>query len=158
MIKSFISLTDSISRDGFALLRGVVTSSELDNLGENIHSVELEKLGAAGLRLLLKKSKAVRRFAQSEAMISIAETVLGAASKPVKAIFFDKTAETNWYVTWHQDLTIATKKRIEIEGFGPWSVKQGIPHVQAPALFLSACWHCEFILTIAPKTMERFDS
>jgi len=32
----------------------------------------------------------------------------------VKAILFDKTPSMNWYVTWHQDLTIAVKEKIEV--------------------------------------------
>ena len=45
---------------------------------------------------------------------------------------FDKTPETNWKVSWHQDQTISVVEQREVEGFGPWSVKAGVPHVQAP--------------------------
>jgi len=41
----------------------------------------------------------------------------------VKGVFFDKTPEQNWYVTWHQDLPINLKKRIETEGFTGWTQK-----------------------------------
>ena len=47
-------------------------------------------------------------------------------------MFFDKTVESNWRVPWHQDLTIAVARRIETEGFGPWSIKDGVVHVQPP--------------------------
>ena len=36
-------------------------------------------------------------------------------------------------MAWHQDLTIAVRERREVAGFGPWSTKAGIPHVQPPA-------------------------
>jgi ectoine hydroxylase-related dioxygenase (phytanoyl-CoA dioxygenase family) len=51
---------------------------------------------------------------------------------PVRAIFFDKSSGSNWLVPWHQDLTIAVASKCEAPGFGPWSVKDGIPHVQPP--------------------------
>jgi len=35
-------------------------------------------------------------------------------------------------VAWHQDLTIAVRQAAEAPGFGPWSEKAGIPHVQPP--------------------------
>jgi ectoine hydroxylase-related dioxygenase (phytanoyl-CoA dioxygenase family) len=35
-------------------------------------------------------------------------------------------------VPWHQDLTIAVRERREAAGFGPWSVKDGVVHVQPP--------------------------
>ena len=51
---------------------------------------------------------------------------------PVRGIYFDKRPETNWLVAWHQDLTLALKERVEVPGFGPWSLKEGVPHVQPP--------------------------
>jgi hypothetical protein len=53
-------------------------------------------------------------------------------SVAVRAILFDKTGEANWTVPWHQDRSIAVRARIDARGFGPWSVKSGIPHVQPP--------------------------
>lgn len=55
---------------------------------------------------------------------------------------FDKTMGLrngfgrNWKVAWHQDVTIAVKERREVEGYGPWSVKEGVVHVQPPARVL----------------------
>src|SRR5205807_2460085 len=51
---------------------------------------------------------------------------------PAQAIYFDKSAERNWMVAWHQDLTIAVRERIEVAGFGPWSMKGAALHVQPP--------------------------
>ncbi len=45
---------------------------------------------------------------------------------------FDKTPSGNWPLDWHQDRTIAVKHRIEIPGFGPWSMKGGVHHVAPP--------------------------
>jgi ectoine hydroxylase-related dioxygenase (phytanoyl-CoA dioxygenase family) len=50
----------------------------------------------------------------------------------VRGILFDKLPGANWKVTWHQDLSIAVKERHELPGYGPWSVKEGVPHVQPP--------------------------
>lgn len=36
-------------------------------------------------------------------------------------------------MTWHQDLSIPVQARIEIDGYGPWSIKDGVAHVQPPA-------------------------
>ena len=53
-----------------------------------------------------------------------AETILGPDCFAVRAILFDKSHGANWKVAWHQDLTIATRERQDVEGFGPWSVKE----------------------------------
>jgi hypothetical protein len=38
-----------------------------------------------------------------------------------------------WKVPWYQDVTITVQKRIETEGFGPWSMKADVLHVQLPS-------------------------
>jgi hypothetical protein len=48
---------------------------------------------------------------------------LPAQPRPVRSIYFDKTPETNWMVAWHQDLTLSVRDRIDVAGFGPWSVE-----------------------------------
>jgi hypothetical protein len=52
--------------------------------------------------------------------------------RPVRAILFDKNDEVNWSLGWHQDRTVAVQQRHEVAGYGPWTVKQGILHVQPP--------------------------
>lgn len=54
----------------------------------------------------------------------------------MRAIYFDKTPSTNWAVSWHQDLLLAVRARADVPGFGPWSVKEGIVHVQPPIRLL----------------------
>ena len=67
----------------------------------------------------------------------IAGNILGQEARPVRAIAFDKTVETNWSLAWHQDRTIAVRERTEVEGFGPWSRKDGSLHVAPPMEILS---------------------
>lgn len=54
------------------------------------------------------------------------------AARPVRAVMFDKSASANWSVAWHQDRTIPVRERREVAGFGPWSIKDGAPHVAPP--------------------------
>ena len=42
----------------------------------------------------------------------------------------------NWKLGWHQDRTIAVESRVEVEGFGPWSKKNGVQHVEPPFALL----------------------
>lgn len=62
----------------------------------------------------------------------VAATVLGTASRPVRAILFDKSPEANWSLAWHQDRTICVREKREAPGFGPWTVKSGMIHVAPP--------------------------
>lgn len=66
----------------------------------------------------------------------LARSLMGAEGWPVRAILFDKNRETNWVLGWHQDRTIAVRERRETEGFGNWTVKAGILHVEPPFALL----------------------
>jgi hypothetical protein len=57
---------------------------------------------------------------------------LGPAATPVRAILFDKTPGANWALGWHQDRTVAVAHRFERPGWGPWSIKRGVQHVEPP--------------------------
>ncbi len=83
-------------------------------------------------RKLLRMLPEVRGLARSASLRSIVERALGTGAFPVRGLLFDKTTETNWMVPWHQDLTIAVRARVETPGFAPWTVKEGVPHVQPP--------------------------
>jgi ectoine hydroxylase-related dioxygenase (phytanoyl-CoA dioxygenase family) len=67
----------------------------------------------------------------------VAATALGPFCQPVRAVFFDKSAEVNWSLGWHQDRTICVRKRVEVEGFGPWTTKNGLQHVAPPISVLN---------------------
>ena len=79
--------------------------------------------GIAALRHLLSPSGPVG---------AVAVSVVSEACRPVRALLFDKTADTNWALRWHQDRTISVAERIEVDGFGPWTVKSGMLHVAPP--------------------------
>ena len=71
-------------------------------------------------------------LASQGAIWKLTASVLGEAARPVRAILFDKTPSTNWGLPWHQDRTIVVTRRVEVEGFGPWTVKSGLLHVAPP--------------------------
>ena len=58
--------------------------------------------------------------------------------QPVRAILFDKTPDANWKVAWHQDLTIAVQEKHDLLDHGPWSLKDGVVHVQPPMPLLES--------------------
>ena len=67
----------------------------------------------------------------------VASRVLGRDSRAVRAVLFDKTAETNWSLAWHQDRIICVRQRLEVDGFGPWTNKGGMHHVAPPFALLA---------------------
>lgn len=68
----------------------------------------------------------------SGAIAELAVRLAGRSMRPVRAIAFDKSPDANWALGWHQDRTINVAARAEVAGYGPWTIKQGSPHVQPP--------------------------
>jgi hypothetical protein len=96
-----------------------------------LHSALADAPPQAGVRI--SGADHLRRFLDHRGAVgSIASAVLGPAVRPVRAILFDKTAEMNWSLAWHQDRTICVKRRVEVDGFGPWTIKGGLQHVAPP--------------------------
>ncbi len=76
-------------------------------------------------------------LATDGAIGAVASRALGTDARAVRAILFDKSQGTNWSLAWHQDRTICVRERVEMEGFGPWSIKAGLHHVAPPFELLS---------------------
>ena len=133
------SWTEDFVRDGYHLLPEVFSPSQIEQILLSIEIVASdirEANRSAGVRNLLTRSKEIYELARSPQLLELVGEVLGKGCRPVKAILFDKTPDANWYVTWHQDVTIAVKEKVETIGFGAWSVKEGVHHVQPPVEIL----------------------
>lgn len=126
---------------GFSILEKVI---EPDEIAALIGSIEKEKVkntsgesarGSYAMRNLLAVP-AVKRLAESMPIRALVEEILGPKALAARGLLFDKTPAANWKVTWHQDLLITVRERREVNGYGPWSVKAGVPHVQPPAKVL----------------------
>jgi hypothetical protein len=127
---------DRFQRQGYAVFEGVVESADLQLLGSALGRIDERGSRQGGVRGVLAKCPELRPFAERGLPYELARAALGSGARPVKATLFDKTPEANWKVPWHQDLSIAVAERHEIDGFGPWTVKDGIHHVQPPAAIL----------------------
>jgi hypothetical protein len=133
---------DRFNDDGFQIFPEIlselecdVLAAELTGLFERQKSASAKKVG--GVRNLLRVSPRVAELAASERITCMVESLTGQPAFPVRAIFFDKNAGANWSIPWHQDMAITVAERIDAPGFGPWSVKEGIVHVQPPCEILA---------------------
>jgi ectoine hydroxylase-related dioxygenase (phytanoyl-CoA dioxygenase family) len=120
----------NLQEHGFAIVPNVFSRSEVEML-----SNALGLISGAGRRGLMTLP-AVAEVAKSERLLHLIQPHVGSRAMPVRTIYFDKSAVVNWLVAWHQDLTLAVRARVDVPDFGPWSVKDGVPHVQAPVQVL----------------------
>ena len=134
-------LSERVRRDGFAVVAGVLDERALSAFEESLEAVGsgegvLQRGGVYAIRNLLEVLPAARELAREASVRALVEPVLGADCFPVRGVLFDKTPAAPWKVAWHQDLTVAVRERVEAEGFGAWSIKAGVVHVQPPARVL----------------------
>lgn len=113
-----------VEQHGFSIVPSAIEAAERLDLISTLGAIS-----GAGRRGLLGLP-AVAAIARSARFIDLVSPYLASKPFPVRAIYFDKNPKTNWLVSWHQDLTLALQARGEVPGFGSWSSKGGIPHVQ----------------------------
>jgi hypothetical protein len=149
-------------RDGFGCLSRLVNDEaarSLDSVIEDAITVRGSRRqnspgSTYALRNLLDLD-AVRSWAASEDMLSIVRPLAGERARPVRGLFFDKTADANWKVAWHQDRSIALRERHDLAGFGPWSNKAGVVTCSRRRRSLSGWSRFACTWTIAMRTMDH---
>lgn len=118
-----------LNRDGAQLFRSVFALAEVAPLARLFDNADL---GRPGTRLSASSELALH----VAPLTSLARRLIGPAAQPVRATLFDKSASRNWSLGWHQDRTIAVRKRLDTPGFSCWTLKSGIQHVVPPIALL----------------------
>ncbi len=120
----------TVEPHGFSVVPGVLEPAE-----QHDWLTTLGPVSGPGRRGLLASAD-IAALARSSRLLGLVRPHLAYEPFPVRTIYFDKSPEANWLVPWHQDLTLALRSRAETPGFGPWGVKEGVPHVQPPVELL----------------------
>jgi hypothetical protein len=123
----------AFATDGVEIRPAVLSTEEIESVKTEV-SVDHEIMRRTRIRNLEKKFESIARIAAAPPVLSIAESLLGRSPQLVRALLFDKTPERNWFVSWHQDRTVALKRRFEMAGWGPWTLKDGVTPCPNPSV------------------------
>jgi len=127
-----------ITEKGYTLLENVFSDEELEsiiNLVENADRTKATFRKSSGLfaiRQFLKEVPECASLIFNDKLRKIISNYFGKGCFVVKSIYFDKPEQSNWFVAYHQDLTISVDQKTAVEGYGPWTVKQNQFAVQPP--------------------------
>jgi len=127
---------------GFTVIGDVFSESEVEALLAAIEKADTDKPtfrktgDLFAIRQFLKEVPQALPLVFSERLKTIISDLFGEEYFVVKSIYFDKPGASNWFVAYHQDLTISVDRKVDMEGFGPWSVKQNQYAVQPPLAIL----------------------
>lgn len=129
---------NSIQENGFTVINNVFSEEEIKKIGEIIQNIDTSKEtfrksdDLFAIRQFLKEIPQARQLVFNENIKNIITEIFGEKYFVVKSIYFDKPEKSNWYVAYHQDLTISVDKKTDLQGFGPWTTKQNQFAVQPP--------------------------
>lgn len=127
-----------ILKNGFTIVRQVYSHTEIDSIISIINKADTSKAtfrksnNLFAIRQFLKEVPETIPFIFSEKLRTVIGQLFGSNFFAVKSIYFDKPGESNWFVSYHQDLTISVMEKSPVAGFGPWSVKENQYAVQPP--------------------------
>jgi ectoine hydroxylase-related dioxygenase (phytanoyl-CoA dioxygenase family) len=133
---------DAFNLNGFEVINAVYTVSEIEEIITVINQNKSNKAtfrksaDLFAIRQFLKEIPACIPLLFNTNLQNLLSSRFGKEYFVVKSIYFDKPAESNWFVAYHQDLTISVDKKMELEGFGPWTTKQNQFAVQPPSKIL----------------------
>lgn len=120
---------EDFDADGYALADIVLADHQCAHIAASLPAVI--GAGRGGVRNLIQHPTVVALLSHSR-LGQYLWSVIGRDLVAVKATLFDKTGEANWRVNWHQDRSITVRERLDVAGFGPWTTKAGLLHVDAP--------------------------
>lgn len=124
-------MSSSLASEGFEIRRGVLGEAQLLAL-----RAEVDRVARVAGSACVRHVRAYSELLQALSVSATLRSLLPPGLSPVRSLLFDKTAAENWPVSWHQDLTIAVVQERPVEGYGPWSFKDGWVHVQPPVAVL----------------------
>lgn len=121
--------------EGVVLIDRLINDDEVKNLNELLQPYSPTSL-KGGIRNIDKKIPLIENFCQSKRLLDYTKKFIGYDTRLLRAIYFNKSVTNNWLVSWHQDKSIIVDEKFERAGWGPWSLKEGILHVQPPVKVL----------------------
>ncbi|MCH5596508.1 phytanoyl-CoA dioxygenase family protein [Niabella ginsengisoli] len=136
---------NEISELGFSIIENIYSPCEIEKIIGCIDQAALsnretfrKSSDLFAIRQFLKEVPSVQPLVFNNKLKEIIQELFGKDYFVVKSIYFDKPETSNWYVSYHQDLTISVDKKIDREDFGPWTTKQNQFAVQPPINILKS--------------------
>ena len=122
-------IKQKIDNLGFTIIEDIYSDSEINSLLDLISKADSSNptfrktSDIFAIRQFLQEVPNTINIIFNNKLRELITYVFGGEFFIVKSIYFDKPETSNWFVAYHQDLTISVDKKINIVGFGPWTTK-----------------------------------
>ena len=127
-----------IEKAGFVILENIFSNDEVEKILQLIGEADTSKktfrksADLFAIRQFLKEVPGIIELILNDKFKLLIQSLFGPDYFIVKSIYFDKPENSNWFVSYHQDLTISVDRRVELDGYSKWTVKQDQFAVQPP--------------------------
>ncbi|MFZ6734816.1 phytanoyl-CoA dioxygenase family protein [Undibacterium sp. Ji42W] len=136
------SIAKTLASQGFVILPDFLDASELQRLRQACQPISDQY----GVRQVLQNYPSIYRALNWDKLHALLHAVDMVEAQAVRSIFFNKNADHNWLVSWHQDMTICVNQKTELAGYSKWTYKKDVHHVEPPAAVLEAMLTCRIAL------------
>lgn len=132
-----------LAAKGFTIIPDVFSGAQLTKLAETVESIRTDgpnirqSADVFAIRSLLQEVPVLSEVLWQQSFNELLDKLLGPTYEAVKAIYFDKPAESNWAVPWHQDLLISVDRQQYVPDWTNWTKRHGQWSAQPTASYLS---------------------
>ncbi|MFZ6778417.1 phytanoyl-CoA dioxygenase family protein [Undibacterium sp. Ji83W] len=142
ILTGYQSIATTLASQGFVILPGFLDEKELAQLRQACQPIADQY----GVRQVLQGYPSIRQALNWNKLYALLQAADMMESQAVRSIFFNKNADHNWLVSWHQDMTICVNQKTELAGYSKWTCKKNVHYVEPPAEVLEAMLTCRIAL------------
>lgn len=119
---NFKTHTRQLEEQGFAITNPIFSDEELSLL---INEVDDSSKTHAIRQLINQKPKIQQLIFGNQNFRALFNSVCDETYFLTKAIYFNKPSKSNWFVSYHQDLSVSVVEKVEAENYTSWTNKNG---------------------------------
>lgn len=127
---------------GYSIIRDIYSNDEISSIIESIQNHKTDNKNTIdtnslyAIRQLINYKPEIKNIVFNNRLKIVLNKLFSSDYFLTKAIYFDKPPLSNWFVSYHQDLSISVDKKSITEGYKNWTFKNGQYGVQPPVNIL----------------------
>ena len=135
-----------LQKNGFITIPNIYSDREIINLTKILASLDMatpnfrKTKDLFAIRQFLKEVPQIQKFIFTNPLKQLIHENFGKDYFVVKSIYFEKPSASNWFVSYHQDLSISVNKKENIPGYNHWTFKKKQFGVQPPLKILESIY------------------
>lgn len=127
-----------LEENGYSVIADLYSDNEISGILACIENAEqdgnsfMKTKDLFAIRQLIKNVPELSNLLFNKKLTELISDLSESEYFLTKAIYFDKPSESNWFVAYHQDLSISVDKKADLENYVNWTFKKGQFGVQPP--------------------------